>query len=134
MFRFSYFVNNINLVIESCFLITELTNILRTSNDPDELKYIWTQWRNKTKESKKQFKEYVDLVNEAARLNNYTDYSEQWIDEFETKDFREQIVNLWEQVKPLYLQIHAYIRQQLRLKHGDNVVSEKGPIPAHLLG
>lgn len=111
-----------------------MTDILRTSNDPEELKHVWVQWRNKTKESKKLFKEYVDLSNEAARLNNFTDNAEQWIDEFETNNFRDQIRSLWEQVKPLYLQIHAYIRHQLRLKYGENAVSERGPIPAHLLG
>lgn len=79
------------------------------------------------------FKDYVDLSNEAARLNNFTDTAQYWLDGYEAADFKEQIQGLWEQVKPLYLQFHAYVRHQLRKKYGD-VVSEKGPIPAHLLG
>lgn len=41
---------------------------------------------------------------------------------------------LWQQLKPLYLQLHAYVRRELRKKYGESVVSKDGPIPAHLLG
>lgn len=82
---------------------------------------------------KNMFQEYVQLSNEAARLNNFTNNAEYWLESFETADFKEQIEELWQQIRPLYLQIHAYVRHQLRKKYGD-VVSEKGPIPAHLLG
>ena len=47
--------------------------------------------------------------------------------------FTKELDRLWEQVRPLYLQLHAYVRMKLRQKYGD-VVPEKGPIPAHLLG
>ena len=40
---------------------------------------------------------------------------------------------LWEQVRPLYLSLHAYMRMKLREKYGD-IVPENGSIPAHLLG
>jgi peptidyl-dipeptidase A len=40
---------------------------------------------------------------------------------------------LWDQVRPLYLKLHAYVRTKLHDKYGD-VVPERGPIPAHLLG
>ena len=42
--------------------------------------------------------------------------------------------NILEDLKPLHMQIHAYVRRQLRKKYGDNVVSKDGLIPAHLLG
>lgn len=37
-------------------------------------------------------------------------------------------------MKPLYLELHAYVRHQLRVKYGDEIVSKEGPIPAHLFG
>ncbi len=37
-------------------------------------------------------------------------------------------------MKPLYEQLHAYVRWKLREKYGAQVVPESGPIPAHLLG
>jgi peptidyl-dipeptidase A len=47
--------------------------------------------------------------------------------------FAKELDRLWEQLRPLYLSLHAYVRSQLREKYGP-VVPEKGPIPAHLLG
>jgi peptidyl-dipeptidase A len=41
---------------------------------------------------------------------------------------------LYEQVRPLYASLHAYVRRKLREQYGASVVPEKGPIPAHLLG
>ena len=48
-------------------------------------------------------------------------------------DFSKELDRLWEQVKPLYVQLHAYTRWKLREKYGD-IVPANGPIPAHLLG
>ena len=39
-----------------------------------------------------------------------------------------------QELKPFYLQIHAYVRRQLRKKYGEKIVSKDGPIPGHLLG
>lgn len=44
------------------------------------------------------------------------------------------MVDIFEQFKPLYQQLHAYVRFRLREKYGKRIVSEKGPIPMHLLG
>jgi len=41
---------------------------------------------------------------------------------------------LWEQLRPLYESLHAYVRGQLRRKYGAELVPANGPIPAHLLG
>lgn len=115
-------------------LLTEITELLKSSTDPDELKHIWVKWRDAVgPKVKSLYKEYVELENESAKLNNFTDNADSWLDSYEAEDFKEQINALWEQLRPLYLQIHGYVRFQLRKKYGD-VVSEKGPIPAHLLG
>ncbi|MEJ7607424.1 MAG: M2 family metallopeptidase [Bryobacteraceae bacterium] len=45
-----------------------------------------------------------------------------------------ELDRLWDQVRPLYLSLHAYVRSKLREQYGDAVVPAKGPIPAHLLG
>ncbi|KAJ8910672.1 hypothetical protein NQ315_002921 [Exocentrus adspersus] len=112
----------------------ELTQILATSRNPDELKHVWLEWRNTVGvKCRNLYNDYVNLSNEAARLNNFSDTSEYWLNDYEVSDFKQQVQNLWEQLRPLYLQIHAYVRFKLREKYGD-VVSEKGPIPIHLLG
>ncbi|CAH1187235.1 unnamed protein product [Phyllotreta striolata] len=112
----------------------DLTNIMATSNDEKELKHVWIEWRNSVgPKCKDSYKSYVELSNESARLNNFTDQGEFWLKDYEDPNIKEQIQGLWEQLRPLYLQIHAYVRFKLREKFGD-LISEKGPIPAHLLG
>ena len=36
-------------------------------------------------------------------------------------EFAKELDRLWEQVKPLYLSLHAYVRNRLREKYGDAV-------------
>src|SRR5260370_38269333 len=48
--------------------------------------------------------------------------------------FTADLERLWQQVRPLYLSLHAYVRSQLVKKYGPEVVPPNGPIPAHLLG
>ena len=48
---------------------------------------------------------------------------------------RRKMDRLWEQLRPLYVSLHAYVRGQLREKIRERFGSaEHGPIPAHLLG
>jgi len=49
-------------------------------------------------------------------------------------DFARELDRLWEQVRPLYVQLHAYVRSRLGEKYGAQVVPAAGPIPAHVLG
>lgn len=113
----------------------EITEILMQSRDPEELKHIWVEWRRASGEQVKSlYPKYVELANTAARLNNFSDYAAYWIKDYEADDFLEHIETLWQQLKPLYLQLHAYVRHELRKKYGENIVSKDGPIPAHLFG
>src|SRR6266403_318235 len=48
--------------------------------------------------------------------------------------FAKEEDRLWEQLRPLYESLHAYVRGQLRKKYGSEIVPARGPIPAHLLG
>uniref|UniRef100_A0A0C9RAR2 Angiotensin-converting enzyme n=1 Tax=Fopius arisanus TaxID=64838 RepID=A0A0C9RAR2_9HYME len=122
--------SNCNLALEP-----HLTEILIKSRDPDELKYVWKEWRDASgKKMKNDFIRYVELSNEIAKLNNYSDMAAFWMKDYEDDDFTEHIEILWQQVKPLYLEIHAYVRHALRLKYGEDLVPRDKPIPAHLFG
>ena len=47
-----------------------MTEIFANSNDPEELKYTWLEWhRVAGAASKGNFTEYVNMDNEAAKLN-----------------------------------------------------------------
>ncbi|XP_049869718.1 angiotensin-converting enzyme-like [Pectinophora gossypiella] len=120
-----------------CDLLVEpdVTNIFANSDDPEELKYAWVEWHKAAgAPSKHDFSEYVQMYNEAAKLNGFDTAAEWWLSEYEASDAEDQFVALWSHIKPLYEQIHAYVRHVLRMKYGEEVVSARGPIPAHLLG
>jgi len=113
----------------------ELSETLKSSRDPEELKYVWVEWRNATgKKMKQSYVEHLKLSNKAAILNDMKDTAEYWLFEFQDPNFEKVLDKLWLQLKPLYDQLHAYVRMKLRQKYGEEVVSKRGPIPAHLLG
>lgn len=66
-------------------------------------------------------------------FKDFTSGAEMWLDRYEDSTFEQQLENIFDQIRPLYQQIHGYVRHQLRKKYGD-IVSETGPIPMHLLG
>lgn len=56
-----------------------------------------------------------------------------WRDETELPNVRQLCYQLYDGILPLYKLLHGVARYQLRKFYG-NIVSETGPIPAHLLG
>ncbi|XP_055907683.1 angiotensin-converting enzyme-like [Eupeodes corollae] len=113
----------------------ELTEILTTSRDPEELEYYWQMWYDKagtpTRES---FEKYIELNTKAAKLNNFTSGAELWLDEYDDETMEQQLEDIYSEIRPLYEQIHGYVRWRLRQFYGNKTVPEKGPIPMHLLG
>ena len=71
-----------------------------------------------------------------ARELGFKDTGALWRSKYDMPpdDFARELDRLWEQVRPLYVQLHAYVRWKLREKYGDQVVPASGPIPADLLG
>ncbi|CAG0883552.1 unnamed protein product, partial [Darwinula stevensoni] len=113
----------------------DLERKMASVRDADELQWIWEQWREATgKKMREIFSEFVDLSNEAAKANEFPDMGAMWRHRFETDSFEEEMAEMWETVRPLYEQLHSYVRRNLREKYGEDKVSADGPIPAHLLG
>ena len=59
---------------------------------------------------------------------------DQWRASYDVDDLSSQLEELWADLSPLYIQLHAYVRRKLHAKYGERVVPLDGPIPAHLLG
>ncbi|CAK1598422.1 unnamed protein product [Parnassius mnemosyne] len=113
----------------------ELQDIMSHSRDWDELQHVWTEWRRNTgRRIRDLYEQLVDLTNQAARLNNFTDASVYWMFPYESPIFRQEIDEVWEQIKPLYELLHAYVRRRLRESFGPERISRSAPIPAHVLG
>ncbi|OWR51282.1 putative angiotensin-converting enzyme [Danaus plexippus plexippus] len=111
----------------------EFDKLMKTSKDPEVLEFVWKIWREDTRYMRAPFRELVNVQNEAARRNGYTNIGEFWRDELEIDDLRTFCRRLYQSVKPLYELVHGVVRFYLRQRYGD-VVSARGPIPAHLLG
>ncbi|XP_030364883.1 angiotensin-converting enzyme isoform X1 [Strigops habroptila] len=113
----------------------DLTDIMATSRDYDELLFVWKGWRDAAgKPIKNNYKRYVELSNKAAVLNGYSDNGAFWRSLYETPTLEEDLEKLYLQLQPLYLNLHAYVRRALYKKYGEEHINLKGPIPAHLLG
>ena len=121
---------------EEALDIGALSNILVKSRDPKELEEAWAGWHAIARPMKKDFVRFVELQNKGARQLGFKDTGALWRSKYDmTPDaFAKEVDRLWEQVKPLYISLHAYVRKRLRETYGPNVVPETGPIPAHLLG
>lgn len=75
------------------------------------------------------------IQNFSSPLNvDFTSGAELWLDEYEDETIEKQLEDIFAEIRPLYEQVHGYVRYRLRQFYGDEVVSETGPIPMHLLG
>jgi peptidyl-dipeptidase A len=120
---------------ESCKSLEQLENILAESRDPKALREAWIGWHAISRPIRKDFIRYVELANKGARQLGFKDNGAMWRSHYDMApdDFARELDRLWDQVKPLYLSLHAYVRSRLHEKYGD-IVPASGPIPAHLLG
>jgi peptidyl-dipeptidase A len=120
---------------DKCLDLEEITRIMATSRDEKELLDVWRGWHATAIPIRKDFVRYVELANKGARELHFADTGAMWRSKYDMPPdaFAKELDRLWEQVKPFYLSLHAYVRARLREKYG-SVVPERGPIPAHLLG
>jgi len=121
---------------DQCLDIQDLTRLMASSRDPGELRAAWEGWHQIGRPMRKDFTRFVELSNQGAQELGFKDTGALWRSKYDmpADDFAREVDRLWEQVRPLYVQLHAYVRWKLREKYGDQVVPAHGPIPADLLG
>ena len=118
-----------------CMDIEGITRIMANSTDAQELLDAWSGWHAISPPMRKDFARFVELSNQGARELGFKDTGAMWRSKYDMPpdDFAKELDRLWEQVRPLYVSLHAYVRWKLREKYGD-IVPASGPIPAYLLG
>ncbi len=128
--------NDANGSDKKCLDIEAITRIMATSNNPKELLDAWRGWHSISPPMKPDFQRFVDLSNKGARELGFKDTGAMWRSKYDmpAEEFPKELDRLWNQVRPLYVSLHAYVRTKLREKYGPDVVPASGPIPAHLLG
>jgi len=120
---------------DKCLDLEDITKIMAESSDAAELLDVWRGWHAIAPPLRKDFIRYVELANKGARELGFADTGAMWRAKYDMPPdaFAKELDRLWEQVRPLYLSLHAYVRWKLREKYG-SAVPTQGPIPAHLLG
>jgi len=122
---------------QDCRQLGALENVLARSRDYNAQLDAWSGWHSTAIASRGRYQRFVELVNEGARQMGYNDAGAMWRSGYDMP--AEQVVSetdrLWEQVKPLYEQLHCYTRNKLVAEYGaDKGQLEGGLIPAHLTG
>jgi len=108
-----------------------------TNRNPAELQEMWLTWHNNVgAPMKADYAKLVDLSNQGARELGYADLGALWRSNYDMApdEFAALTEKLWNEVKPLYQELHCYTRSKLNAKYGDGVQAKTGPIRADLLG
>jgi peptidyl-dipeptidase A len=119
-----------------CLDITAVQHLMATSRDPDELKRAWIGWHAIGAPMRDRYARLVELGNKGSKELGYSDVGVIWRSQYDMPpdQFAKEVDRLWEQLRPLYESLHAYVRGQLAKKYGSQLVPTRGPIPAQLLG
>lgn len=64
----------------------------------------------------------------------YKDAGHSWRSPYEMPTLEQDLEQLFQELQPLYLNLHAYVRRALHRHYGPQHINLEGPIPAHLLG
>ena len=116
--------------------LDQLSTIIETSRDPEELKAVWEGWRTISPPMKDDYARMVEIANAGANELGYDNLKTMWLSNYDMppEEMAEEVDRLWTQVEPLYEELHCYVRAELNEQYGDEVQPATGPIRADLLG
>ncbi|NOR36905.1 MAG: peptidase M2 family protein, partial [Woeseiaceae bacterium] len=107
---------------DDCISGTDLELKMQQSRDYDELLELWEGWREIALPMREKFERYVELANEGAGTLGYDNLGEMWRAGFDMSpaEFQGEAARLWEQVKPLYDELHCAVRAKLGEHYGED--------------
>ncbi|XP_063977804.1 angiotensin-converting enzyme-like [Diachasmimorpha longicaudata] len=112
----------------------DVSRIMAKSRDYEELLHYWRAWQEAVGPPlKNKYMRYVQLANQAARLNGFSDAGDQMREAYDDDYFQQNIAEAVSTITPLYKHLFTYVRTKLIERYGDKVRAD-GPLPAHLLG
>ncbi|MEE9272265.1 MAG: M2 family metallopeptidase [Robiginitomaculum sp.] len=121
---------------EGVLNLGQLSEIIAKSRNPKELRTVWEGWRTISPSMKGDYARMVEIINQGSKELGYKDAGALWRANYDmpADDFTKEADRIWEQVKPLYNELHCHVRAKLNEKYGDDVVPLGVPIRADLLG
>lgn len=118
------------------YTLNDASRVMAVSRNADTLLMMWKGWHGIGAPMRKRYERLTELSNLGAKELGFPDLGADWRSNYDMApaEFAEQVDRLWDQVKPFYDALHAYVRTQLVRQYGEQLVPKAGPIPAHLLG
>lgn len=116
---------------------SDIEEAMGTNRNPENLKEMWLSWHDSVgKPMKADYARLVELSNAGARELGFADTGALWRSNYDMdpEAFAALTEKIWNEVRPLYVQLHCYTRTKLNEKYGDSVQAKSGPIRADLLG
>jgi peptidyl-dipeptidase A len=116
---------------------SDLEEAMGRVREPAKLQEMWTSWHDHVgAPMRADYARLVGIANEGARELGFADLGAMWRSGYDMSadEFAQEMDRLWLQVKPLYDQLHCYVRAKLHEKYGAQVQAANGPIRADLLG
>ena len=119
-----------------CLGIDDISTIMAKSRDPEELTRLWIGWHSIGAPMRDKYARFMELQNIGARELGYHDTGELWRAGYDMTpaQFSDEVERAWQQLKPLYDELHTYVRNRLIAKYGKAADRPDGMIPAQLLG
>ncbi len=115
----------------------EIEARMGTVRNPDQLREMWTSWNtNVGAPMRPQYARMVEIANQGARELGFADSGAMWRSKYDMSpdEFAALTERLWTEVRPLYQELHCFVRAGLNRRYGDRVQPATGPIRADLLG
>jgi peptidyl-dipeptidase A len=112
----------------------EMGNLERS---PEELKEMWASWHDDVgAPMQEDYTRMIGIANDGAKELGFADLGAMWRSGYDMSpdQFAAETERMWQEVKPLYVALHTYVRAKLNDKYGDAVQARTGPIRADLLG
>jgi peptidyl-dipeptidase A len=119
-----------------CLSLSDLSNIIASSRKEEDLRDAWLGWHAVSPPIREKYQRFVALGNKGAKEIGFKDMGALWRAKYDMtpEAFEADTDRMWGKVKPLYDELHCYVRAKLRQHYGKEVIGAKAPIPAHLLG
>jgi peptidyl-dipeptidase A len=119
-----------------CYDLEAFEGVIDNSRDPDELLKAWEGWRNIGTPMKDKYLRMVEIGNLGAIDLGYEGLTDLWFSQYDmpAEEFLAETDRVWDELKPLYDALHCHVRSELSEHYGEEVVSKKGVLPAHVLG
>lgn len=120
----------------NCRNLDDFEHVLADSRNPDSLLDAWRSWHTIAVPMRDRYTRFVSLSNAGARAMGFADAGAMWRAGYDMPpdSFVVVVDKLWQEVRPLYVQLHAYVRRRLVARYGAKLVPPAGMLPVQLLG